>query len=701
MTELNIEKQNFEKVISEYDEAISDTKLKISNLPRLCPDLDLRIAEKKRLERKINQLIKNKEKPYFARIDFQNSKNSLKDVCYIGKVGLTNYDHKIITVDWRAPIATLYYDSNIGPASYMAPDGEINGNLLLKRQYNIAGCKLIDYNDVDTVSNDEILKPYLSVSADKRLKNIVATIQSEQNKIIREGITKNIIIQGVAGSGKTTVALHHIAYLVYNNRDIYTPDQYMVIGPNKFFIDYISSVLPDLDTDDVMQCDFVGLASNYLNIEFSVENSLDQFDKIETSQKNNFSYFRTSMHMKKKIDNYLKRLEDSFLPDEHLNFKDIKILDRSIIVNEYFSLNRQLYKSIESRIERTILRLTKEIDERKDKIMSTFMSKVYKEKNSEIQRKLIKEKELLKKELNVSGKNILKKYFKKCYFDVCEVYINVLKELQEEYLFVEEINDTIKNIKTRKVKLEDLTPLMYIKYKMYKDNVYSNYKHVVIDEAQDYNVFTFYILRKLLKNSTFSIYGDLAQSLYSNRSIANWNDITKTVFNNDISVMYLNKSYRTTIEIMNEANKINKYLNFPKAVPVIRHGANVEYINYKKDKVIDTILSEVKNMNLNGCKTIAIISKTKGQADGLYDILKDKIEIEKITSKNYKYMGNICVITGYLSKGLEFDGVIIVDVDNKNYNINDITDMKLLYVSMTRALHKLSILYSNTLLNIL
>ena len=226
------------------------------------------MIEQERLTHKVEKLDKGLKKPYFARIDFYNDESSIKDVCYIGKIGVTDYDNNVITVDWRAPISSLYYDSNVGKASYASPEGTIYGELQLKRQYDIENSVLNSFNDVDTVSNDEILKPYLSVSADKRLKNIVATIQGEQNLIIRESITNNTIIQGVAGSGKTTVALHHIAYLVYNNRNLYEANQYMVIGPNKFFVDYISSILPDLDVDGVKQFDFVDFASNYLNIAF-------------------------------------------------------------------------------------------------------------------------------------------------------------------------------------------------------------------------------------------------------------------------------------------------------------------------------------------------------------------------------------------------------------------------------------------------
>ena len=255
--------------LDKYDEVIEDSKLKLNNLVKLYPnDSEKRLEEKFRLQGEINSIEKAKNTPYFARIDFKS--DDKLDKCYIGKLGVSDYDNNIITVDWRAPISSIYYDSNIGACSYEAPEGIINGELLLKRQYAIKNKELINYNDVDTVSNDELLKPYLNVSANNRLKNIVSTIQSEQNKIIREKLGKNMIIQGVAGSGKTTVALHRIAYLVYNNRELYKPSDYMVIGPNKFFVNYISGILPDLDVNGVSEYTLEEVFENYVDDDLEI-----------------------------------------------------------------------------------------------------------------------------------------------------------------------------------------------------------------------------------------------------------------------------------------------------------------------------------------------------------------------------------------------------------------------------------------------
>lgn len=641
------ELKNLEYTLKKYNEVIEDSNLKLQHLKELFKfNYDAYLEEKFKLEGEIKTLEKAKLVPYFARIDFKNDEHF--DKCYIGKKGVTDYDNNIITVDWRAPISSLYYDSNIGECEYLAPEGIIKGNLLLKRQYTIENSKLINFNDVDTVSNDELLKPYLSVSADNRLKNIVSTIQSEQNKIIREKMGKNLVIQGVAGSGKTTVALHRIAYLVYNNRDLFKPSDYMVIGPNKFFVSYISSILPDLDVNGVIQNTLDELFLNYIKENFKINNSLDII-----KEKDDNSYYKVSMNMKKHIDEYFKNLE--LLPSEDFIVNGIKVLDKKFIKSVYNEINEKTFKSVKGKIDRLILLLDKYINDNFDSISKKYITE-------KISQKTI---ENLKNNIN----NYLKKYFVILNKKVKTIYIDILEQLNFNS------SNIIKNI----IDVEDIPSLMYIKYKFTDSREFDNYKHIVIDEAQDYGEFTFYVLKKLFKSSSFSIYGDLAQSLYSYRSIDNWECLEK-IFNN-FEILKLNKSYRTTIEIMDEANKINELLNLDKAIPVIRHGEEVEYTN----KNIFELVSELKNKY----KTVALITKKQEEANILYDELKDKLEINLINSNNLNYDNNINILPSYLSKGLEFDSVIIVN--KNNYKENNNIDMKLLYVSMTRALHKLII----------
>ena len=644
---MNEEIENLNLVLNKYEEVIEDSNLKLENLKDLYKfDYEAMIEEKIRLENEIQAINKAKQKPYFARIDFKSATNY--DKCYIGKKGVIDYDNNIITVDWRAPISSLYYDSNVGECEYEAPEGIIKGNLLLKRQYTIENSKLIDFNDVDTVSNDELLKPYLNTSMDNRLKNIVSTIQSEQNKIIREKITKNLIIQGVAGSGKTTVALHRIAYLVYNNRNIFKASDYMVIGPNKFFVDYISSILPDLDVNGVSQKTLDELFEMYVNEKITVNNSLDII-----KQRDEVANFKVSMNMKKVIDEYFNNLK--IIPNNDFEIDNITILTNSQIKKIYNSINKKIFNNVNSVINRTIMLLEKEILDNYDLISKNFI------KNNVPKQKI--------NDIKINIKSYLKKYFTILNVKSLKIYTDILNGL----------NYDIEIIKKGSITIEDIPALIYIKFKLSGSREFDNFKHIVIDEAQDYGEFTFYVLRKMFKNSTFSIYGDLAQSLYSYRSIGDWECLNK-IFKK-MEIQKLNKSYRTTIEIMEEANKINKHLGLDCAEPVIRHGEKVEYTN----KDISDLLDDMKDKY----NSIAIITKDQQNADVNYKSLKKQYNINLINSSNLKYDSGINILPSYLSKGLEFDAVIILNKDD--YDKNSILDMKLLYVSMTRALHKLYI----------
>lgn len=674
MKELELEKQKLDQIIKDYKEYLEDVKLEYNNVNKF--NIDNEEIEKKKisLNKKISLLEQNINKPYFGRIDFKNYKDNVIDKCYIGKLGVINYDNEIITVDWRAPIASLYYDSNIGFSKYKVEENTVEGELILKRQYNIENKELLSFNDVDTVSNDELLKPYLDVSADARLKNIVSTIQHEQNMIIRSSINNNLVVQGVAGSGKTTVALHRIAYLVYNYRNIIANNQYMVIGPNKFFINYISSVLPDLDVNDVKQYDLIEFVNKYLNEKILLKKGYTKICKL-----------KNKMEFKFIIDKYINEYKKNNFPKDDIKIKDFILLKNCEIIKFWDEIDDEKYDILSEKIDRLILLLDKYLQDNHDNIILKInkhydvklevekdISKIRKDRISTIQ------------QFEKNHKVLLKKHFSKMLKKTTIIYKNILNNLKEkDYKF------------DGNFYYEDLTPLLYINYKIYGSKEYKNMRHVVIDEAQDYNELTFYVLKTIMNKATFSIYGDLAQSLYPYRSLENWNDTKEKVFQDNIEIKYLSKSYRTSIEIMHEANKINHYLNLPEAEAVIRHADDVKY--FKSDNKILDIEYHLKDLISKGLKSVAIICKDECENVKIYDSLKKKFDISKIDESNQEYNGNICVITSKLSKGLEFDGVIITNADEKNYKSENTLDMKLLYVSMTRAMHNLIILYENNL----
>lgn len=673
--EFKKEEEKLNHILIKYDEVMKYYKNRINSIFTTYANNQTMIENLTEIYlEKIRLMEKSLNKPYFARLDFKRDGESDIEELYIGKVGIIDEKNNNIIIDWRAPVSSMYYDSNIGDASYKAPEGTCTGKLLLKRQYEIENKQLKSYQDVDTVSNDELLKPYLEASVDNRLKNIVSTIQHEQNRIIREPVNKNLIIQGVAGSGKTTVALHRIAYLVYNNRENIKPEQYLIIGPNKFFVNYISGVLPDLDVEDVKQLTYDELCSEILQENITlIDEDIKLLKSIKNEKELTYQKIKVSMQFKKALDEYIKEIKESTIP-----IYGVRINEKEIISNEFI---KQIYNSFEE---------LDEYDNIKTRLMRTnlFFEK-YIDENIEQYR------EYSDKEL----KKALKTYFNKLIPKITKIYQNFLSNLDKYLEISEDIKEQVKiniiNLKNKKFEFEDLSSLIYLKAKINGIDEYGKYKQIVIDEAQDYGEFTFFSLKFILKNAAFSIFGDLAQSIYQYRSIKNWESVLNNTFRNQGDIQYLLKSYRTTTEIMDSANNITKYIKLNTAKPVIRHGKKVSFIKYKEKNeqisLIKRILEQYKTQNY---KTIAIICKNEEEAQELY-IKLEMNDIKNITLNDTEYNGGICIITSYLAKGLEFDGVIISNSGEEEYNSNKIIDMKLLYVAMTRPLHELTILYKN------
>lgn len=688
--EFKEESEKLQEILEKYKEVMEYYNLRLEAIPKIYGK-DMVMLENMLLmyERKLSLMNKSIKKPYFARLDFLPDGEEKVEKIYIGKVGVMDEENNNITIDWRAPISSMYYDSNLGKASYNAPGGKYSGNLLVKRQYEIEEGKLKGYQDVDTVSNDEILKPYLNANADNRLKNIVSTIQSEQNAIIREPLNNNIIVQGVAGSGKTTVALHRIAYLVYNNRDRIKPEQYLVIGPNKFFVNYISGVLPDLDVNNVTQETYTELCSDFIGEDLELINEESKLIKSISNEKElSFEKLKVSMKYKTLIDNFINQLEKNIIPEKGITIKNHEIIPSNLIKQIYNSIQtNEIYNTIKKKTDRTKLLLEKYIEDNWDII------------KQEAEEHEIDDKDMIKK-----LKDAVKKYFKNLIPSTLKLYEKFLNDLYMNDLEIntyisskEKIKNNIQNIKNKKAEFEDLSALIYLKSRVIGNEKYSDYRQVAIDEAQDLGEFSFYALKELLNNATFSIFGDIAQSIYQYRSINNWEEVIQDTFKQNGKLKYLLKSYRTTAEIMNTANNITKYIGLDSAEPVIRHGDNVMFIPYSNsDSQTSTIIKSVEEYKQKGYSSIAIICKNEEEAEEMNERLKENnITSKIITDSDTEYNGGICTITSYLAKGLEFDGVIISDASEGKYNSNKKIDMKLLYVAMTRPLHELKILYNN------
>ena len=696
MEDLEYEKQKLENVESNLEdiqkgeeEILRDLPKKYGSNPVLLANLMSTSATK------IANIQKIKEKPYFARIDFKEDKKNTKDKLYIGKIGVTDLDGRVVVTDWRAPVSTLYYDSNLGQVEYDAPYGKIHGELSLKRQIIIQNKKIESIFDVDSVSDDELLKPYLGASADSRLKNIVASIQGEQNEIIRKNIEKNLIVQGVAGSGKTTVALHRIAYLMYNNSDKYKANQFMVIGPNKFFINYISNVLPDLDASNAVQLTYEELASNFIGEKISYEDSTKKLNDIIDGRDtiSNVKY-KTTLEYKDLLDKYLNTIEYDIIADNGLVINDVCVLTKDEILEVYKQTQGESIKQRLDIVARRIANNIKNDDEIYSRVKSQMDALELAQTDVEQRRKIIKKELDMLKDLNNTGfEKQLKKLLDISSLKVIPIYQNFVESVDN----IPEIirSSTVKSLKARVIENEDIAPIMYIKLRYFGNEKFKNIKCVVVDEAQDFGVFSYYILRNVLNQANFSIFGDLAQGIYSYRAIENWHDIQDGIFE-DSEYLNLRKSYRTSIEIMSEANKISSAINLGEAKPVIRESGPVIKTKVDSKSKNEYIAKRVKDYLDNGYKSIAIVYKNQTEMAKISKLLKENnIENEIIYKDQEKYNGGVCILTSYLSKGLEFDVVIVADSDESNYVSSNVLDMKLLYVAMTRALHKLELIYTD------
>ena len=680
---LDIIKKEEEQVLTTLPKKYSHNPILLSNLMSITAT-------------KITNIAKIKERPYFARIDFKDDKKQNKEKIYIGKIGVLDLDGNIVITDWRAPISTLYYDSNLGRVEYIAPEGIVKGDMSLKRQIIISNNKVIDIFDVDSVSDDELLKPYLGANADNRLKNIVASIQGEQNYIIRKGIEKNIVVQGVAGSGKTTVALHRIAYLMYNNSDKYKADQFMVIGPNKFFINYISNVLPDLDAGNAVQLTIEELAKKFIDEDILFEDVTKNLsDIIDDGIEKEYLKFKNSMEYYRLLDNYLNNIEDGFIWAKGLVINNIQILSKEDIENVYKTVNGN---SVSQKLEMTSKVIANRLKNNNDVyeyIKNSMDMLCQDEKDVDKKRNLIKKEFDMLKDLTSTGfEKQLKKLLNIDKVKVLKIYSDFIESLNN----MDELKkDTLQLLKKKICQNEDIAALLYIKYYLFGNEKFKKYRQVVVDEAQDFGKFTFYMLKLLISNATFSVFGDVTQGIYSYKSIDDFNEILEDVFK-EAEYIKLKKSYRTSIEIMNEANKISKEIGLDEALPVIRSAGPVIKSKVNKLDKENYIINQVKKYKEAGFKSIAIIYKNQKELVNMNKKLKENnIESEIIYKDQEKYDGGICLLTSYLSKGLEFDVVIIADAQDDIYKYNNKLDMKLLYVSMTRALHKLELVYENNI----
>lgn len=628
---------------------------------------------------------------YFARIDFDDGEEVLP--IYIGIASLQKGDDFYV-YDWRAPISSMFYNSEVGDASYTISSGDkITGKITLKRQYKIIGGELIEVFDTDMQIIDNILKRMLSENASNKMKNIVNTIQKEQNEIIRKNNVDILIVQGPAGSGKTSIAMHKIAYLLYSERDKINNSNVMILSPNDIFNNYISDVLPDIGEENVVQATFLEFAKAYIS-EYSINSKIEDVYEIVYSERNEETRKKYQELKFKHSQMYINILLDHIEKNKItlFGFEPIEINDQIImdlnemekIANSVRPGGESLYNRGKKIIDRIFMVACQKTQKHLtlDKIKANFIENLAKAKT-----KILWLYELLyesEEEFISFVKAEYEKYGKKGEenkFDLNFIY-KVTKQSIDENL----------------LEYQDVTPFMFLKSKIIGIQANKNIKYVMIDEAQDYSLTQYKIMSMLFKNANISLLGDINQCISPFNSIKNYDkivEILKVQKQEAISdYKELSRTYRSTYEINNFAKKL--FPDTAKYSQVDRHGDEVKITKLDKfnaKSIINRAVELKKTYN-----TVAIICKNISETL----LYSKEIQFQKnpnlfrmVTKNDNIFVSDkIMIIPSYLSKGLEFDAVIVSNATSDYYIEKE---RNLLYVVLTRALHKLEIFYTGEL----
>lgn len=595
-----------------------------------------RIVDKGEFTNKIlKQLQMLKDVPYFARIDFQEDDEDEIEKVYIGRFSFCDDHMNVWVYDWRAPISEMYYEYELGPAAYFAPIGKIEGVITTKRQYQIKNGQLLYAADNGSSIHDEVLLSELSKTSDKRMQDIVATIQKEQNQIIRREQKGTLIIQGVAGSGKTSVALHRIAYYLYRNKGSINAEHILIFSPNKVFADYISGVLPELGEEPICDKCIQDIAVELLEDEF--ETYEEQLERLLS--KSDLAYdkrvkLKSSLQFAEQMEHYIDWLEDNnFVPKDY-------IYNGSVIEKKYIwrSFSQQRKMPVYERLRQMSIDIVQRIKE-----MNTMESKV--PSKSEVYKVLC-------------GMLLVK--------EPMTLYKQMFEWSHLEEAFIE----------SKKLEFADVFPILYLKIYLFGVNQ-EDIRYVVIDEMQDYSPIELKVINKLYPCPKMLL-GDMGQNINPAFEL---NKQGYEALYPDCQFVHLNKSYRSTCEIMELAQQVKKdaYIE-----PTLRHGDVPEKLTLPSHKqMIHYIQDRIEAFKKGTSGTLGILCYSRKEANALYEEIRTQEDVHFLDAcKSFTQGVQIC--STYMAKGLEFDEVIVVN--SKQFSES------LLYVACTRAMHQLTLL---------
>ena len=589
-----------------------------------------------------SQVLRLLDSPYFGRIDFTQKGKRKKSKIYIG---IHNFetDAGMLIHDWRAPVASMFYDYEVGDAQYVSPAGLVQGKIGLKRQYRIRSGVLEYMFDSSVKIDDDILQEALSHPSSRRMKNIISTIQREQNKIIRDEESEYMLIQGVAGSGKTSIALHRIAYLLYRFKEELSSRNILIISPNKVFADYISNVLPELGEENIAAMEMENFIRAILGSDFKFQTFYEQVEELAHTQD---AELQAGIRLKASLQ-FAKRLEE---------------FARYLELNNFQPTTMWLPGVCES-------------PERLRIIYSCTQEKPLKDRINEIADVIFRDTGSCKQGLRADIRRRITQMFQVT--DAFSAYRLFFEKIKREQYAPE---------RKEKMDYADVFPYLYLLPYFEKVSFFNPVKYLLIDEMQDYTPVQYMVLKKLF-DCKMTILGDSLQAVnpYSSTRLEDIQEIFTSA-----ATLELNKSYRSSYEIMQLAQKI---IYSAKLSPMERHGEPPAIVKYEnRDAMMKAVCEGVAEFRQSGYKSLGIICKTQEHAGAVYQAIAQVCpEANLLDSASKGFPGGVMVVSSHLAKGLEFDSVIIPDVSATEY-FTDV-DRHVLYVACTMAMHRLFLFY--------
>ncbi|MGV3488993.1 MAG: RNA polymerase recycling motor HelD [Tuberibacillus sp.] len=665
----------------------------------------------------LKTLARLKDSPYFGRIDFIEDGGTEAEAIYIGIASLMDAEEEdFLIYDWRAPISSMYYDYSPGPSSYDTMDGAINGEMTLKRQYIIKSGKINGLFDTGVTIGDHMLQEVLGKAASTQMKSIVSTIQKEQNQIIRNERANVLVVQGVAGSGKTSAALQRVAYLLYTHRETLNAENIVLFSPNPLFNSYVSTVLPELGEENMEQTTYKEYVEDRLDQNIEFEDPFRQTEMYLSPEKHeNYDVRMKTIEYKSNLA-YQSLIEEyvSFLSKQDLIFHDIvfrgDILFSAEKIKKYFyGLDSSI--SIPNRLELVSQRLLEELP----KMMKMEQRKEWVEEEIELLDKedylkaynrlrknkqysedtfndFDMEQELLSRMVVKKAFQPVKKQIKNVEFvdiwasfkQLFEKYGNISSHVPEDWAEIAAL--TVTQIEKKELLWEDVTPYLYFTDLIKGRRAYSSIRHLIIDEAQDYSPFQMSYMKMLFPMSKMTLLGDINQGIYAHALTSPSLLTGEMELAGRMETVTLLRSYRSTKQIVDFTKDMIE--GGDRIQPFNRTGEKPTVIqvrdkNSHRREIIDTI----KAMASRGHETIAVIGKSIAECLSIYDDLKDVLPVQLMDEETYTFKKGLLVIPAYLAKGIEFDGVIIYNAAQNVYGRE--SERNLFYTACTRAMHEL------------